>query len=512
MNTAPLRPRLPWLSFIIPRSSFLVSCLCFLVPLVYLGVLFWLMPADRLVDRRKPDGVDPWVARLLFDDYDAAARALRGLNASLGRTPGLPDDPPWLHDEDFRGRMALGPVRPEYLASLAVAPQASFPGNLPWAALFQCTQPDPPYFLEYPHTALVLFRMGYLFGNEVDPAHVPPAVRDGRFHNLAQYAPRTDDERQLWRHLRRAIQFYAVLGAVCLLALMVVVRVGYEPGGNLSGPIVLLVLPATLYFSVQRFDVVPALLMALSLFCLGRRWVVASAFFLGAATMVKVYPVLLTPLVLRFLFDRHRPRPALAWALVYGGTIGAFLLPSLLLSGWEATWAPYRWQTSRWPEFGWTFYEWLLPPRLAGNDPLGRWFRQGTVILTVLALMWRRPAGLDGVLRRGAVVLIVFVSLQVFYSAQWIVWYTPLLVPLARRQRAVFWLTLALDLATYNTFPVVFDLNASLEADFLRVELIYVRAAICAALVWVLLRAEFGKTERETEAPRSDVLEGSSTS
>ena len=34
----------------------------------------------------------------------------------------------------------------------------------------------------------------------------------------------------------------------------------------------------------------------------------------------------------------------------------------------------------------------------------------------------------------------VFVALQVFYSPQWIIWFCPLLVPLARLQSSVGWL------------------------------------------------------------------------
>ena len=56
----------------------------FLVPPLYLALILWLQPGDHLGD--PPAG---WPdERLLYDDYDLTAFALRGLNAARGRTPG----------------------------------------------------------------------------------------------------------------------------------------------------------------------------------------------------------------------------------------------------------------------------------------------------------------------------------------------------------------------------------------------------------------------------------------
>ena len=477
-----------------PRWSLGLSWLSFLVPPAFLAVCWCLQPDDRLGD---PD-VKPPLGRLLYDDYDPACRALRGLNASLGRTAGRLDEPEWFKRGVFAQALDLSrsfdPVRPELLAVSVFSPQMSCPGNLPWAALYRGSHPDR-YFLEYPHTALLMFRLAYAAGNRVDPALVPAAVRDGDFHNLVTHEPRDGEEKQLWRHLRRAIRFHAALGTVCLLAMMAVLFWGCEPAERLSNPVWLAVLPATLYFAVHRFDVVPALLTALSLACLARRRVIASGALLATAVMIKVYPVLLAPLILRYLSAERRP--LLLWTAAGGVTAAALLAPPLLLSGWEATVAPYRFQLSRAPE-GWTLYGCVLPWFLA-EGLLGSAFRNGVALLALLALCWRRPADLTGLRRRGAVVLLLFVSLQVFYSPQWIIWFTPFLVPLAGRNRSVLWLTVALDLLTYNSFPVVFDLPADPGTEVLRAELIWARAAVCAALVWVLLRAE--SAPREPGAP-----------
>jgi hypothetical protein len=419
------------------------------VPPLYLLLVLGLQPADWLGHPEWP----PPFRRLVYDDYDAAARVLRALNATLGGTAGREDEGPWLKD-------------PEY-AKLLDSPAA----------------PEPRYFLEYPHTALWLFRLGFILGNRPDDVAVPVAVRDGDFHNLVEHVPRDDAERRLWRHFRRAVQIYAILGTACLLALMLVLTWGYEPGQGAVGELWLLILPATLYFAVQRFDVVPALLTALSLACLGRRWTVAAAVFLGLATMVKVYPVLFVPLFLRYLAADFRT--GLTWTASYAATLVGCLLPPLLGSGWEATWAPYHYQLSRGLEY-WTVYGYLLPPVLGSSAVWARGFRVGCLLLVLLALCRRRPTTLTSLLRRCTILLCVFVGLQVFYSPQWILWFSPLLVPLARGNRAVRGLTVALDLVTFLSVPVVFDLPAGPLHQVLVGGLVYARATVLILLAAVL--------------------------
>jgi hypothetical protein len=84
--------------------------------------------------------------------------------------------------------------------------------------------------------------------------------------------------------------------------------------------------------------------------------------------------------------------------------------------------------------------------------------------------------------------LIVFVTLPVFYSPQWVLWLMPLLLPLARRRPRLVGLVVALDLVTYlnwpflgctgETWPPVID------------ALVLVRFGILAAIVVLLLRDE----------------------
>ncbi len=64
-------------------------------------------------------------------------------------------------------------------------------------------------------------------------------------------------------------------------------------------------------------------------------------------------------------------------------------------------------------------------------------------------LSWPRMPNLASLLRRSAVVLILFQTLLVFYSPQFILWLMPFLLPLSGRHRRLIWLVVSLDLATW---------------------------------------------------------------
>ncbi|HBI42415.1 MAG TPA: hypothetical protein DDY78_06080 [Planctomycetales bacterium] len=429
-------------------GGFTVRWAPFVVPPCYFLLIVCLQPCDHM----GPPDAAPWLHSSLYDDYDATALALRGLNAARGRMAGAANPPTPRNPDDFNRTL-----------------------DDPYQTL------KPRYHLEYPPSTLLLFRLGWV--GQADLDSFPPAILDGDYNAIVQHEPRDDQERQWWNQFRRAMQLNMLLMVVCGLGLTAVLRAGYEPAGGLSSSGLLLLLPASLYFTLNRFDVLPALLAALSFACLGRRWTAASAVFLAAAMMVKVYPVLLAPLVLRYLLPEWR-RAGL-WALCYTGTALAFLLPPLLLEGWPTVWESFHFQLTREP-MPFTAYGPLLPLSLAANDAAGRAFRLGTLALTIAVLCWTRPADVASLLRRGAVVLVVFISLSVTFSPQWVLWLAPLCIPLARRNWPLAGLIIALDLATYFTFPVYSPIWGPCDTDGV-VHAVYARFAVLAVLAAVLL-------------------------
>jgi hypothetical protein len=470
------------------RWSRIAALACFGVPVVYLATVLALQPADHLgpPTLKGPGGTEIRLERLLYDDFDMAAIALRGLNASLGRTPGRtgadgkPSEPAQIWYFDFNDRLDE-PPRPL----------------------------SDRFFLEYPPTLLPLFELPWLRGPGV--AAVPPVVLEARQHDIVWHEPRQGSEVVLWTRFRQAVQTYMVLMIGGLLALIAVLRRGYQPGESCAGSAWLLALPAAMYFALNRFDVVPTLFVALSLAALGRQRLTASAVLLGFATMLKVFPGLIAILVLRYLSGDRRQ--VVRWGAAYAGTVAVLALAPAVAYDFDkqATLGPYLFQLSREAEveYGWTFYShtdlesaehirdraayrifpesWAVPGREGGLT------RAGLMLALLAVLSYHRPASLDGLLRRGAIVLIVFVAIQIFYSPQWILWFTPFLVPLAARQRSVLVLAALLDLVTFLTFPLAFDFTSTypcLDA-FWQGFLVDARFLLMAGLVGVLAWSEW---------------------
>jgi hypothetical protein len=314
---------------------------------------------------------------------------------------------------------------------------------------------EPRYFLEYPHAALLIFRAGFWIQPDFDRDKIPAKVLDCDYHQLASQNPdpQAPDQLRLWAAIATAGRFYTCVMVLCDLILMVVLWVGYGPGTGLRGGAWLLLLPAALFFTLNRFDVLPALLTAIAFACLGRGWRGASAVALGLGILVKVYPILFVPLVLRYLWPERWA--AVRWAMICVATGLLAFAPILSGADLTAILAPYKYQLARTPDFSLSIYGCFLPTA-AANGIFGSVFRLGVLGLTMSAVLSRPIPDLGSLLRRAATILFVFVSLAVFYSPQWILWFIPLIAPVLRRNRRLVGTFVGLDLITYATFPVWF--------------------------------------------------------
>jgi hypothetical protein len=402
-----------------PSARWLRMVVLFLIPI--LAYAAW-----RQV--RHPERVfAPWspheVVSLIYDEYDLTAMALRGWNAERGRQAGWPENPAYDDDDPFDQQLN---VRSDL---------------------------NERYFLEYPHAALLIFRAGFWLQPQARDLDLPPAIADADYHDLATFEPCTPQEKSIWRCFVRATDFYAAVMFGCLLALIAVMHVGYGAETGLKNAAWWLLLPAALFFTFNRYDIVPALLTAICLACVGRRWVSVAAFFLGCAVLVKVYPILFVPLIHRYLWTRRRE--SIRFGAVFGATMLLAFAPMLFGADLKAIIGPYRFQLTRPPEGGMTIYGCLLPA-MASEGWFGTVFRLGTLASAMGLLVLYPIESFSSLLRRCVLILMVFVSLAVFYSPQWVLWFAPLLFPLLTQDRRLSWSWVTLDLVTYMTFPIWF--------------------------------------------------------
>ena len=413
--------------------------------------MMWLQPANHLGD---PDNA-LWRGRTVYDDFDWTAIALRTLNAARERVPGLKTDPSFSDDP-----ADCGPIFETGRQAL-----------------------KPRYFLEYPAPVLWLFSLGFKIAPDMKNRPIPAEILDHCQGAIVFFSPRLESDASILRGIRLLIRSYEAMALLCLLAVVWVLHRGYKNFCSGAMPKVLFLLPAFLYFSLNRFDIVPTLCVALSLAALSRRHVAASGALLAAGAVVKVFPVLLAPLFIRYL--ARDLRRAASWIIAFSFTVLGVVGIAVSTSGVEATLAPLAYQLSRHLEPGWVIYGRIVPLFL-GTERWG-WLRTGLVVVTVVAMFWKPINNLESILRRGAVILIVFISLQVFFSPQWIVWLAPFLIPLACKERRLIPWLIAIDLVMYTSVPIIANHHGRFGPSAYSVSL-YARIALLAAIAVMLVR------------------------
>jgi len=430
----------------IRRSWFLV------IPVLWCGAIFACQRPDAIKARPEVPERLKW---LVYDESDLTAFAIRGANVHAGRLPGRPDEP------DPEG------TDPVDLARKLDSPKEDY---------------SPRFYLEYPTPTLIVFELGYLFQPNAEP--LPPAVADSEQFGTAFFEPRNDEDLAIWTRLRIAVQLYVAIMAAGLVGLLLVLR-------KSDGPVWLAVLPGAVFFSLNRFDVLPTLAVALSLYALSRNRPGWAGSLLAIGVLLKLFPVLFVPIILRYLGLRK----GLWFLAAFTAVCLAGFVASWVALDWESTVGPIRVQSSRvLRENNWSLYGYVLPLELAGWKLLHKLLVFGTVLAACIT----RPKDLDAVRRRSALALIVFVVIAVFWSPQWILWFLPLLVPLAKRT-PVKVAAIVLDVVNYFSFPILFwNLLAIPDADgfnFTSMVMIYIRGATWLALAAVLIHDSLRKPD-----------------
>jgi hypothetical protein len=355
--------------------------------------------------------------------------------------------------------------------------------------------PYRDFRLEYPPGALPTFAVPSLLAEEGDES----AFRRG-FETL------------MW-----------ISGAFCLLGVVLTLLAVDASPGRLAAATGFVALAPLALGSVflSRYDLWPAALTALALAALvsGRERVGLGVLAFGAAT--KVYPALLAPLAVAYLWRRRGRSEALVGAAVFAIVVAAVILPFAVVSP-DGVWAALTRQASRGLQIESLGSAVLLAAHHAGGfgiemrSSAGSQNLVGTtpdvlaVVHTVvqsLVVLWiwigfaRGPVDRERLLRGSALVVCAFVALGKVASPQFLIWLIPL-VPLVRGRRGLVasaLLGVALVL-TQLWFPYRYW-ELALEFDEPASWLVLVRDVVLLAVLALL--AWPGSTEREPEPARS---------
>jgi hypothetical protein len=470
----------------------------FLIPPLVFIVLVLLQPSDRMVLPFSTEGsgypLHGYAVQWVTDDSDVLAFAMRAENAARGRKAGLSG--PAIVDRrtgwTLRESIPTSEIRVVPIAPVPEYDRAKFA-----AKLKETTSFTERYFLEYPPAALYLFRLGLIGSGRSDTLNISPALLDSSQITVALHTPTTDDERTLYRAFRHATRVYWFVHLAALIGLMWLVHRGIGANGEARGPAWLFLLPGFLYFTPCRFDILPAALVLCSIAAADRRRVGISGLCLGAAAALKMYPLILAPLILRYL--ARSGWQAIVWCVAMALPMAFTYGPMYLTDGVEGILVPFQFQMSRNPELDWSFYGRLLPLLLTLNLPVMGIARGLPVLVAVLVMVVWRPRDVYSLLRRCAIAVIPFLTFQVFYSPQWWQWLAVLLVPLVPRHRWLLGPIIALDLLTYLHFPLLYapmgttDLPPNIGYP-IRDAHVYTRAAL-----WLVLVVAFVWQERKAK-------------
>lgn len=327
---------------------------------------------------------------------------------------------------------------------------------------------------EYPEVATWFCALAYLF---VDAPSDPQA-----------YAGRPAAEL-----VESYLNVHSAEMAVALLLLIWITALLAKDLGNDPRRAWFLLLPGTMYFALSRYDVLPALMIALALLLLFKKRHLMAVFVLSVAVLTKWYPIVFLPLFLSYTkVALKRPiLPALALSaatafVVLGTTfytagsryqeihdtsprpqaviseLGApkssrgAALPALpesvasmvskLPEGWQtfatgglrSLISPYLFQGKRITNAGGVYYQmqqrWF-PEDLKDGGPAEKWILRALSILQfavfflALVIPMRSKAQLIRWVCFGTVVFVMFAK---FYSPQWVIWTTALAAPYMR--------------------------------------------------------------------------------
>lgn len=228
----------------------------------------------------------------------------------------------------------------------------------------------------------------------------------------------------------------------------------------------LMLLPAGLFFTHNRFDIIPAFLSLLAIYLLSKERFRLSAFVIALGFLTKWYVVLLLPVFLTYSYTKSRRinRPMI---LVFVLTCLALLLPTILSGGVRGLLAPYVTQLSRGLNQPSLFFlVSMLFERGFGISIFNIYSSAALLVLQFSVIpisVTSRVDSIGKVIGWSLLSVLVFIIFARINSPQWILWVSPLLILLAGGRIFIAGIIL-LDLLSYLQYPILYTLHTFNDA------------------------------------------------
>jgi hypothetical protein len=231
----------------------------------------------------------------------------------------------------------------------------------------------------------------------------------------------------------------------------------------------LLFLPASFYFSYNRFDIIPTFFILLALWLINNKKYYYAIFTLTIAVFIKWYAILIIPIFLNYIFWNQNKKMPWNIIFIFIITSSVIIFFTFIIGGVEAITAPYLFHLNRGMEKN--IFLWLIIPltKIKAIPNLENKLLLGSLIMQFSAIPIALSSRIDTfrkTLQWSTISILFFFIFAKFYSPQWVLWITPLLILLANDWKDIFWI-IALDLSSYILFPIVYDLDLVFLPDYL---------------------------------------------
>lgn len=251
---------------------------------------------------------------------------------------------------------------------------------------------------------------------------------------------------------KRAYEFiFSLMMAVCSAVLIILI---YNLRSQYKFWAFLLLLPASFYFTQNRFDILPSMLTIASLYLLFKDYFKLSFILLAVSVMTKWYAIILFPIFVTYYYSLHKQIHWKATASFFL-TILVIILPTILISGWRDFLSPYAYHLNRAGNSESLFYLFtlILKPLAFLSIPF-LLLQFAIAAFSIFAMINNK----EKILVWSLLAILGFILFAKFYSPQWWLWISPFLIILARTKKDVI-LIFAFDLLTYIYFPFIYGLK-----------------------------------------------------
>jgi hypothetical protein len=265
----------------------------------------------------------------------------------------------------------------------------------------------------------------------------------------------------------------------------------------------LLLLPASLYFAYNRFDILPAFICLASFFFFKKGKYLQTGILLAIGVFTKWYPALLLPVFLAYDFYQHR---RVNWKMIFAFILTCILiaLPTILTAGWVGFLSPYRMHVNRGLEQVSLPALLVLALRGSGLDLNTRLISMGFISLQLAAVplsLFIRIDTEEKLLHWIIIVTGSFVLFSQIFSPQWMLWLMPFLILASSNYLDLIWITLY-NIVTYLAFPVGMDISLNTGNEYPAIFVIAGIAATLLVAVFVIRAANHSKVRFSTDFPR----------